>query len=125
MLPATTWARVRTTGVIRPMVGTCSWSALKSSRVRVCTEPLPCRTAPGRPKLPAETYTTFVPVLWIWASMEARAPELRAIMAITEATPMMTPRVVRADLILFLWRAFKAMRNVLRTSMLDLGFERR
>jgi hypothetical protein len=58
--------------------------------------------------------------------MDARAPELRAIMAITEATPMMTPRVVRADLILFLWRAFKAMRKVLRTSMLDhLGFERR
>ena len=39
---------------------------------------------------------TFVPWLWICWSMEARAPEPSAIIAITEATPMMTPSMVRA-----------------------------
>src|SRR6266498_1962704 len=49
--------------------------------------------------------------------MDARAPELRAIIAITEATPMITPRVVSAERTLFRRRARSAMRRVFRTSM--------
>src|SRR5262245_59486971 len=68
---------------------------------------------------------TLVPVLWICASMAARAPALRAIMAMTEATPMITPRVVRAELTLFRCRALNAMRSVFITSMGTLHTRRR
>ena len=40
---------------------------------------------------------TFVPWLWICSSMAARAPEPSAIIAITEATPMITPSMVSAE----------------------------
>ena len=46
--------------------------------------------------------------------MTARAPVPSAIMAITEATPMMTPSMVRAERTLFRRMARSAMRKVSR-----------
>ena len=40
---------------------------------------------------------TLVPCCWICSSMAARAPEPSAIIAITLATPMMTPSMVSAE----------------------------
>ena len=60
---------------------------------------------------------TFVPWLWICWSMAARAPDPRAIMAITDATPMITPSMVSMERILFRRMARNAMRTVLPISM--------
>src|SRR5688500_16212059 len=56
--------------------------------------------------------------------MAARAPEPSAIMAITEATPMITPSMVSMERILLRRMARTAMRTVLPTSMLGLHLER-
>ena len=58
-----------------------------------------------------------VPWLSICSSMEARAPLPRAIMAMTEATPMITPSMVRVERTLFRRMAFKATRRVSRKFM--------
>src|SRR5438034_509165 len=55
---------------------------------------------------------TLVPWLWICWSMAARAPELSEIIAITEATPMITPSMVRAERTLLRRMAVVAMRRV-------------
>src|SRR3972149_5499087 len=46
-----------------------------------------------------------VPWLWTCSSMAARAPAPRAIMVMTEATPMITPSMVRAERTLLRRRA--------------------
>src|SRR5689334_15478321 len=68
---------------------------------------------------------TLVPWAWICSSMAARAPEERAIIAITEATPMMTPRAVRAERTALRRRAIRAMRRVLAISISHLHGRRR
>ena len=60
---------------------------------------------------------TLVPWLWICSSMAARAPDPSAIMAITEATPMITPSMVSTERILLRRMARAAMRTVLAISM--------
>src|SRR5262245_47318164 len=64
-----------------------------------------------------------VPWLWICSSMAARAPLPSAIIAITEATPMITPSMVSTERTLFLRMALNAMRRVSRIAMLDLRFQ--
>ena len=60
---------------------------------------------------------SVVPWFWICSSMTARATEPRAIIAITDATPMMTPSMVRAERTLFRRTAFIAMRRMFKASM--------
>src|SRR5262245_58103857 len=57
--------------------------------------------------------------------MAARAPEPSAIMAITEATPITTPSMVRADRILLRRMARPAMRSVEASSISGLRLRRR
>jgi hypothetical protein len=47
LFPAITWARVRTLGVQRPMVGISRTIACASSSVRVVTDPEPPWARPG------------------------------------------------------------------------------
>ena len=54
LLPAISWARPRTPGVHRPMVGISRTIACASSRVRVVTDPEPPWAWPGPPWLPEE-----------------------------------------------------------------------
>src|SRR5688572_17809340 len=60
---------------------------------------------------------TFVPWLFICSSMAARAPEPSAIMAMTEATPMITPRAVNAERTMLRRMARSARRRMLVISM--------
>jgi hypothetical protein len=60
---------------------------------------------------------SVVPWLWIWSSITARAPEPSAIIAITDATPMITPSMVSAERTLFRRMARRARRNVSRMPM--------
>src|SRR6185436_19322454 len=60
---------------------------------------------------------TFVPWLWICWSMAARAPDPRPIMAITLATPMITPSMVRAERTALRRMARTARRRVLAILM--------
>ena len=57
---------------------------------------------------------SVVPWLWICSSIAARAPEPSAIMAITEATPMITPSIVSAERTLLRRIARSATRKVSR-----------
>src|SRR5574341_1415925 len=69
-----------------------------------------------------------VPWLWICSSIAARAPEPSAIIAITEATPMMTPSMVSAERTLLRRIALSATRKVSRMSIVPpsgLGFDGR
>ena len=60
---------------------------------------------------------TLVPCCWICSSMAARAPEPSEIMAITLATPMITPSMVRAERTALRRMATIAMRRTLRSFM--------
>ena len=62
---------------------------------------------------------SVVPWLWICSSITARAPEPSAIMAMTEATPMITPSMVSAERTLFLRIARSARRKVSRMPMVS------
>src|SRR3990170_2453691 len=69
-----------------------------------------------------------VPWLWICWSIEARAPEPSAIMAITDATPMITPSMVSAERTLLRRIARSATRRVSWMSIAPpsgLGFDGR
>src|SRR3990172_8747210 len=69
-----------------------------------------------------------VPWLWICWSIEARAPEPSAIMAITDATPMITPSIVSAERTLLRRIARSATRRVSWMSIAPpsgLGFDGR
>ncbi len=66
----------------------------------------PVAAAPGR------TRTLFAPMLAIVFSSAAFAPLPISIIATTDKTPMITPRAVKNNRILFRRRAFIAVRNV-------------
>src|SRR3990172_2835453 len=67
----------------------------------------------------------FVPWLWICASITELAPDPSAIIAITEATPMITPSMVSVERTLLRRIARSAMRRVLGSSISGLRLERR
>ena len=62
---------------------------------------------------------SVVPWLWICSSIDARAPEPSAIIAITDATPMMTPSMVSAERTLLRRIARRARRKVSRMPMVS------
>ena len=85
--------------------------AAASSSLSVVMLPQPLWT-PRWFWLPGETKRRFVPMEAKRLSMPRLAPSPMLTMAITAPTPMMIPRAVRNDLILFRARARKATRNV-------------
>src|SRR4029453_17939129 len=60
---------------------------------------------------------SVVPWLWICSSIAARAPQPSAIIAITEATPMITPSMVSAERTLLRRIASRATRKASGRSM--------
>ncbi len=67
-----------------------------------------CRTPPKRP-LPGCTMIMFEPISEICSRMLRFDPWPMASIAMTEATPMMMPNIVRNPLNLLLARAFSAI----------------
>ena len=69
------------------------------------------RAPPRKPPLDCTT-STFVPRLWIvdWTAFEEPLPT--AISTITEATPIVMPRIVRPERSLFAVIPLQAMRSI-------------
>src|SRR5574337_354790 len=108
VFPKIACAVPRTLEAANATAGHSSAMALASSSVSVRSEPWPSRMPP-LVVLPDRTMSTLLPMLricsWIWAV----APEPTAIMAITAATPMMIPSMVRADRSRLILSALKAI----------------
>src|SRR3990172_9538481 len=74
--------------------------ALASPMVSVGADPEPDRSPP-EVVLPGRTRRRFDPTMEIWAAMRSFAPVPIATIAITAATPMTMPSIVRIDRIRF------------------------
>jgi hypothetical protein len=77
----------------------------------VGTVPDPIRSPP-LVELPDRTIRRFEPILAMCSVIWAFAPEPTAIMAMTALTPMIIPRVVKAERILLTMRAPNAIRRL-------------
>ncbi|MCG3163444.1 MAG: hypothetical protein JMDDDDMK_04871 [Acidobacteria bacterium] len=115
-LPKTSCALEPTEGEIMATVGHSRLMASTSSTVKVLTlvELVPLRTPPKFIEL-EKIVSILVPMLEICCWIEACAPWPMLTMAITAATPMTMPSMVRAERILLRASARKAIRKI--TSM--------
>src|SRR5438034_8816259 len=86
--------------------------ASTSSSFNFELDPQPPR-APEEVVVPGKTIRKFVPSDVSWDSIETRAPSPMPMVAITQATPMMIPNIVRAARILLRLIARKLTRIVL------------
>ncbi len=119
VFPNTTWAVPRTVGVARATAGQSAAIAFASSSDRVWTEPVPSRIPP-LVTLPDRTMMMLLPMLRICSSIRAVAPDPTATIAITAATPMMIPSMVRADRSLLTLSALNAILTLARIFTLAL-----
>ena len=70
------------------------------------------RAPPRKPPPLACTTSTFVPRLWIWDWTAFEEPLPTAISTITEATPIVMPRIVSPERSLFAVIPLQAMRSI-------------
>src|SRR5262245_6422595 len=111
-LPWTTWVRARTIGATLTMAGWHSRAmAAASCGVRVLTEPLPNDTPPDD-AVPGCTSRLLAPIDWMVLATAFFDPWPMPTMAMTAATPMMMPSVVRAERMTLRLRAFRAVFRV-------------
>ena len=118
LLPNITCAPPRTVGATKDTAGHSATIALPSSSVRVTPTPLP-RRMPLVVILPGSTMIRLLPMLWICSLIRAVAPEPTATMAMTAATPMIIPSIVKADRMRLTRRARNAMRMLARSFIRD------
>ena len=85
--------------------------ASTSAGLSDCSVPMPCFTPPTL-AAQGKTISLYAPMLAIVFSTWAFEPWPISVMAITAATPMITPRAVRTDRSLFLPRLPRDVRNV-------------
>src|SRR5262245_61172016 len=111
-LPLTTWAAERDTGVTYATAGHSARTASTSSSVIVDC-PVKMR-APDCVATPGKIIRKFVPSEVICAWIAACEPWPTAIIAITQATPMMMPSAVSAERILLRPIAFRATLRIVR-----------
>src|SRR5271157_1659095 len=110
--PAFTWALVRAMGVLYITAWHCALMALASSSDRRDAVPASERTPPAV-NAPGKIMSRLVPRLAIWELIALRAPWPMASMAMTAATPITMPSMVRNDRILFRLMERSAMRRML------------
>jgi hypothetical protein len=107
LFPATTWVRARTTGATAAAAGTSRSIASASSGVNVGELPPP-KLTPPLAACPGMTKRLFAPRLWILSATARFDPWPISTIAITAATPITIPSVVRADRKTFRRKARKA-----------------
>src|SRR5690349_13661448 len=95
--------------------------ASASSGVRVTLPPVP-ELIPLTTDSSGSIWMTFAPRLAMVCSTEEEEPRPISIIAITAATPMTIPRMVRVDRMIFRRRACKAIRCVPRKDFIRLPF---
>ena len=108
----TTCARVRTTTATPSADGASRSMAAASWGVSVCWVPAPNMTAPEEDD-PGSTMSWFWPMLEICCWTDWVAPWPMATIAMTAATPMITPSIVSAERTRFRMRARIAMRSAM------------
>ena len=98
---AVTWYLLVTSGATDLILLTFCIMALLSARVRDLAEPLPLEIwNPGPLCAPGVTIIRFEPIDWILEDIELCAPCPIAVIAMTEAIPIIIPSIVRPDLTL-------------------------
>src|SRR5262245_15130524 len=118
-LPLTTCPADRDTGVTYATAGHSARTASTSSSVIVDC-PVKMR-APDCVATPGKIIRKLVPSEEIWAWIAACEPWPTAIIAMTQATPMMMPRAVSAERILLRPIAFRATLRIVRNFSISVS----